>query len=114
MWWDVLCRWVLGSNLAGRGGDLIIIDDPHSEQTAMSNAGFDDAWDWYTGGGPSTATTAGRSIVLVQTRWSEKDMTGQLLRAMAKDPLRRISGRLWSCLLFLMMARRCWPEFWSH
>lgn len=35
----------VGSNLAGRGADLCIIDDPHSEQTAMSNAGFDDAWD---------------------------------------------------------------------
>ena len=34
----------VGSNLAGRGGDLVIIDDPHSEQTAMSNNGFDDAW----------------------------------------------------------------------
>ena len=40
----------VGSNLAGRGGDLIIIDDPHSEQTAMSTNGFTDAWDWYTGG----------------------------------------------------------------
>ena len=39
----------VGSNLAGRGGDLVIIDDPHSEQTAMSNNGFEDAWDWYTG-----------------------------------------------------------------
>ena len=35
----------VGSNLAGRGGDLVIIDDPHSEQTAMSNNGFDDAWE---------------------------------------------------------------------
>jgi hypothetical protein len=40
----------VGSNLAGRGGDLVIIDDPHSEQTAMSANGFEDAWDWYTGG----------------------------------------------------------------
>ncbi len=40
----------VGSNLAGRGGDLIIIDDPHSEQTAMSASGFDNDWDWYTGG----------------------------------------------------------------
>jgi hypothetical protein len=38
----------VGSNLAGRGGDLVVIDDPHSEQTAMSSSGFDDAWDWYT------------------------------------------------------------------
>ena len=69
----------VGSNLAGRGGDLVIIDDPHSEQTAMSNSGFDDAWDWYTGG-PRQRLQPGGSIVLVQTRWSEKDMTGQLLR----------------------------------
>ena len=53
--WDTnqggMCYAVgVGSNLAGRGGDLIIIDDPHSEQTAMSNTGFEDAWDWYTGG----------------------------------------------------------------
>ena len=76
----------VGSNLAGRGGDLVIIDDPHSEQTAMSSSGFEDAWDWYTGG-PRQRLQPGGSIVLVQTRWSEKDMTGQLLRAMAKDPL---------------------------
>jgi hypothetical protein len=49
----------VGSNLAGRGGDLVIIDDPHSEQTAMSANGFDDAWDWYTGG-PSAASPARR------------------------------------------------------
>ena len=52
----------VGSNLAGRGGDLIVIDDPHSEQTAMSNNGFDDAWDWYTGG-PRQRLQPGGSIV---------------------------------------------------
>ena len=76
----------VGSNLAGRGGDLVIIDDPHSEQTAMSNSGFDDAWDWYTGG-PRQRLQPGGSIVLVQTRGSEKDMTGKLMRAMAQDEL---------------------------
>ncbi len=76
----------VGSNLAGRGGDLVIIDDPHSEQTAMSSSGFDDAWEWYTGG-PRQRLQPGGSIVLVQTRWSEKDMTGRLLQAMARDPL---------------------------
>ena len=43
----------------------------------MSANGFDDAWDWYTGG-PRQRLQPGGSIVLVQTRWSEKDMTGQL------------------------------------
>ena len=59
----------VGSNLAGRGGDVVIIDDPHSEQTAMSANGFDDAWDWYTGG-PRQRLQPGGSIVLVQTHWS--------------------------------------------
>jgi hypothetical protein len=85
----------VGSNLAGRGGDLIIIDDPHSEQTLMSNTGFDDAWDWYTGG-PRQRLQPGGAIVVVMTRWHEKDLTGQLIRAQAR--IRRpISGKLWSC-----------------
>jgi len=101
----------VGSNLAGRGGDLIIIDDPHSEQTAMSAAGFDDAWDWYTGG-PRQRLQPGGSIVLVQTRWSEKDMTGQLLKSMAKDPL----ADQWEVVELPAIfedGNPCWPEFWS-
>ena len=101
----------VGSNLAGRGGDLVIIDDPHSEQTAMSNSGFDDAWDWYTGG-PRQRLQPGGSIVVVQTRWSEKDMTGQLLRAMAKDPL----ADQWEVVELPAIfddGTPCWPEFWS-
>jgi predicted phage terminase large subunit-like protein len=90
---------------------LIIIDDPHSEQTAMSASGFDDAWDWYTGG-PRQRLQPGGSIVLVQTRWSEKDMTGQLLRAMAKDPL----ADQWEIVELPAIFEDdtpCWPEFWS-
>ena len=60
----------VGSNLAGRGGDLIVIDDPHSEQTAMSASGFENAWEWYTAG-PRQRLQPGGAIVLVQTRWSE-------------------------------------------
>jgi predicted phage terminase large subunit-like protein len=101
----------VGSNLAGRGGDLVVIDDPHSEQTAMSNNGFDDAWEWYTAG-PRQRLQPGGSIVLVQTRWSEKDMTGQLLRSMAKDPL----ADQWEVVelpAIFESGEPCWPEFWS-
>ena len=101
----------VGSNLAGRGGDLIIIDDPHSEQTALSNNGFDQAWDWYTGG-PRQRLQPGGSIVLVQTRWSEKDMTGQLIRAQAKDPI----ADQWEIVelpALMPSGNPCWPEFWS-
>jgi predicted phage terminase large subunit-like protein len=93
----------------------VIIDDPHSEQTAMSNAGFDDAWEWYTGG-PRQRLQPGGSIVLVQTRWDERDMTGQLLRQMAKDPL----ADQWEVVELPAIFEEgtpketpCWPEFWS-
>ena len=101
----------VGSNLAGRGGDLIIIDDPHSEQTALSTNGFDLAWDWYTGG-PRQRLQPGGAIVLVQTRWSEKDMTAQLIRAQGKDPL----ADQWEIVelpALMPSGEPCWPEFWS-
>ena len=101
----------VGSNLAGRGGDLIVIDDPHSEQTAMSNSGFEDAWEWYTGG-PRQRLQPGGAIVLVQTRWSQKDMTGQLIKSMAKDPL----ADQWEVIelpAIMPSGSACWPEYWS-
>ena len=100
----------VGSNLAGRGGDLIIIDDPHSEQTAMSNNGFDDAWEWYTGG-PRQRLQPGGAIILVMTRWSEKDMTGQLIRAQAKDA----TADQWEIVelpAIMESGKACWPEYW--
>jgi predicted phage terminase large subunit-like protein len=101
----------VGSNLAGRGGDLIIIDDPHSEQTAMSLNGFDDAWEWYTGG-PRQRLQPGGAIIVVMTRWSEKDLTGQLIRAQARDSL----ADNWEVIEFPMempSGKPLWPQFWS-
>ncbi len=101
----------VGSNLAGRGADLCIIDDPHSEQTAMSNTGFDDAWDWYTGG-PRQRLQPGGAVIVVMTRWNEKDLTGQLVRSMARDPL----ADQWEVVEFPMelpSGAPVWPEYWS-
>ena len=102
----------VGSNLAGRGADLCIIDDPHSEQTAMSHNGFDDAWDWYTGG-PRQRLQPGGAIIVVMTRWSDKDLTAQLTRSMARDPL----ADQWEIVEFPMelpSGEPCWPEYWGQ
>ena len=40
----------VGGAITGRGADLLIIDDPHSEQDAMSTTAMDNAWEWYTSG----------------------------------------------------------------
>ena len=69
---------------------LLIIDDPHSEQDAMSANAFDNAYEWYTSG-PRQRLQPGGQIVLVMTRWSKKDLTGVLLDNQKK--LRVISGK---------------------
>ena len=100
----------VGSNLAGRGGDLIVIDDPHSEQTAMSTNGFDDAWDWYTGG-PRQRLQPNGAIVLVMTRWSDKDLTGQLIRSQARER----DADQWEVVelpAIMPSGKSCWPEYW--
>jgi len=102
----------VGSNLAGRGGDLIVIDDPHSEQTAMSASGFENAWEWYTAG-PRQRLQPGGAIVLVQTWWSEKDMTGNLIRQMTKDSM----ADQWEVVelpAILPSGEPTWPEFWKR
>ena len=40
----------VGGALAGRGADLFIIDDPHSEQDALNPKSMDDVYEWYTSG----------------------------------------------------------------
>ena len=47
----------VGGALAGRGADLAIIDDPVSEQDALSVTALDHIYDWYTFW-PQTAFTA--------------------------------------------------------
>jgi hypothetical protein len=43
--------------VTGRGADLLIIDDPHSEQDANSTTAFDKAYEWYTSGPRQRLTT---------------------------------------------------------
>jgi hypothetical protein len=70
----------VGSAITGRGADLLIIDDPHSEQDALNIDALERAYEWYTSG-PRQRLQPGGAIVMVMTRWNTKDLTGALLRA---------------------------------
>ena len=72
-----------GGAVTGRGADLLIIDDPHSEQDALSETALDQAYEWYTSG-PRQRLQPGGAIVIVMTRWSVKDLTGKLMKAQAE------------------------------
>ena len=101
----------VGSGIAGRGADLFIIDDPHSEQTVKSDASFEDVWEWYLTG-PRQRLQPNASVILVQTRWSERDLTAKLLRAQARDPM----ADQWEVIELPAIFEDgsfCWPEFWD-
>ena len=70
----------VGSAITGRGADLLIIDDPHSEQDALNMSSMERAYEWYTSG-PRQRLQPGGTIVVVMTRWNMKDLTGMLLKS---------------------------------
>ena len=103
----------VGGAITGRGADLLIIDDPHSEQDALSTTALESAYEWYTSG-PRQRLQPGAAIVLVMTRWSKKDLTGTLIRNQ-----KEIKGDQWEVVEFPAVMgdgakkKSVWPEYWS-
>jgi predicted phage terminase large subunit-like protein len=100
----------VGSAITGRGADLLIIDDPHSEQDAMNIDALERAYEWYTSG-PRQRLQPGGAIVLVMTRWNTKDLTGSLLRETGN-----IKSDKWEVIEFpaiLPSGKPVWPEYWK-
>jgi len=103
----------VGGALAGRGADLFVIDDPHSEQEAAIAATnpevYDKVFEWYSSG-PRQRLQPGGAIVVVMTRWSLKDLTGRILKsAFERD------GDEWEVISFpaiLPSEKPLWPAFW--
>ena len=77
----------VGGALAGRGADLFVIDDPHSEQDVKTNSrlAFDTAWSWFQTG-PLQRLMPGGAIIVIMTRWSLLDLTGRLITYQSKNP----------------------------
>jgi len=104
----------VGGTVTGKGADLLIIDDPHSEQEAALAASnpdvFDKVTEWYTSG-PRQRLQPGGAIVIVMTRWAMRDLTGQVLKAAAQR-----GGEQWEVIEFpaiMPSGKPLWPEFWQ-
>lgn len=104
----------VGGAVTGKGADILIIDDPHSEQEAalaqVNPDIYDKVYEWYTSG-PRQRLQPGGAIVIVMTRWSLRDLTGQVLKASAQR-----GGDEWEVIEFpaiLPSGNPLWPEFWS-
>jgi predicted phage terminase large subunit-like protein len=105
----------VGGAVTGKGADILIIDDPHSEQEAaiaQSNPEvYNKVYEWYTSG-PRQRLQPGGAIVVVMTRWSDLDLTGRVI----KDALSRDRGEEWEIIEFpaiLPSGNPLWPQFWA-
>lgn len=105
----------VGGAVTGKGADLLIIDDPHSEQEAalaeINPEIYDKTYEWYTSG-PRQRLQPGGAIVVVMTRWSKRDLTGQVVKASAQR-----GGDEWEVIEFPALfdnGKPLWPEFWSQ
>jgi len=102
-----------GGAVTGKGADLLVIDDIHSEQEAalaeVNPDIYDSAYEWYTSG-PRQRLQPGGAIIIVMTRWSKRDLVARVLKSAAQR-----GGEEWEVIEFpalLPSGKPLWPEFW--
>ena len=104
----------VGGAVTGKGADVLIIDDPHSEQEAMQGNPevYDRVYEWFSSG-PRQRLQPGGSIIVVMTRWSKRDLTGQII----DNSMKRDGSNEWEVIqLPALMPSGVpqWPQFWSR
>ena len=104
----------VGGAVTGKGADVLIIDDPHSEQEAALGAYhpevYDKVYEWYTSG-PRQRLQPGGAIIIVMTRWSVRDLTGQIVKSYTQ----REGADEWEIIelpAIMPSGDPLWPEFW--
>ena len=120
----------VGGKVTGKGADLLVIDDPHSEQEAKAAernpAVFDDVYDWYTSG-PRQRLQPGGVLIIVMTRWGVRDLTGRVLSKQKQLDLEAEAlgldfalGDQWHVITLpaiwdenTLQERLMWPGLWS-
>jgi len=106
----------VGGAVTGKGADVLVIDDPHSEQEAavgQYNADvYDKVYEWYTSG-PRQRLQPGGAIIIVMTRWSKRDLTGQII----KNSIQKEGAGEWEVIelpAILPSGNALWPGFWKQ
>lgn len=112
----------VGGDVTGRGGDVIVIDDPFKNaEEAKSPVVRDRVWNWFdstlsTREQPFTKTI----IVIVHTRWNEDDLIGRIIERQSSPDWK---GEVYEIVNFPAIAEEedvlgrdigdaLWPEAW--
>ena len=111
----------VGSALAGRGADLLLVDDPHNEQDIINGNFdvFDKAYEWFTYGARTRLMPGGR-VAIIQTRWHLDDLTGRVLKDMNNENADQYNVVEFPAILDVqdketgeITEKALWPEFFD-
>lgn len=68
-----------GGSATGRGGDILIIDDPLKDRAEANSAVTRaELWDWYNDTISTRLMSDTGAIIIIMTRWHEDDLVGRL------------------------------------
>jgi predicted phage terminase large subunit-like protein len=68
-----------GSTITGRGGNLLVLDDPIKDRVeANSKLIRDQLWEWFSDVFMSRLMDDEGRVIIIQTRWHEDDLVGRL------------------------------------
>jgi predicted phage terminase large subunit-like protein len=116
-----------GGSITGRRGDIGLIDDPvKGRKEADSEVMMEQLYDWYISDF-LTRLKPGAPKIIIQTRWSENDLTGRILPEDydgRSGPVIARDGEVWEVLNLPMEAREndalgrkvgelLWPEWFN-
>jgi predicted phage terminase large subunit-like protein len=77
----------VGGSLTGRGGNVLIIDDPHKAHEVESDVVREGVIDWYRNTLISRLNHPDDAVILIQQRLHENDLAGHLLESGEWDHL---------------------------
>ena len=111
----------IGSSIAGRGADLLLVDDPHSEQDVINGnfSVFEKAYEWYTFGARTRLMPRGK-VAIIQTRWHMDDLTGRVIKDMQNEKADQFEIVEFPAILEVedkntaeIVQKPLWPQFFN-
>lgn len=100
----------VGAAIAGRGADLLLVDDPHKEGDLL-NGNFDaleKTYQWFMFGARTRLMSGGR-VAIVHTRWHQDDLIGHLVTDGVKNP-KADQYEVFEFPAILPSGKALWPE----
>lgn len=99
----------VGGGITGRGADLILIDDPVADHTAVATKNLrDKLYTWYQMKLRNRLEPGG-AIILIMTRWHEDDLAGRLIEAMNTG-----EGEEWEIICLPAVAEPGYAYPWTE